>query len=455
MNRTPYIYKPSHGDHMKKHDTPEFLYWDREIETLPRPDLEKLQLDRLRKTLERVSSVPFYQEKFKTSSITPDRIRSVDAVRLLPFTTKEDLRDQFPYGLLTVPLDACVRLHASSGTTGRSVAVLHTEKDIQTWSNMVAGCLYAVGVGKSDIFQNMAGYGLFTGGLGFHYGAQKLGVLTIPAGAGNSRRQINLMMDFGTTVIHLMPSFALYLIKVFEEMGVDPKTDTKLKKIFLGAEPHSEETRNRVETFYGADAYNSYGLSEMNGPGVSFECHLKNGLHIWEDNYILEVIDPSGDEPMSDGEVGEVVFTTLTRDAMPLIRYRTRDLASLISEPCPCGRTHRRISRISGRLDDMIIWKGVNIFPMQIEQVIMDFPEAGGTYLVLLETVDDRDTMTVKIEVKETSPQGDVADTLRKRITDALQSELLVRPEVELVPTGGIPVSEVGKAQRVIDKRKL
>jgi phenylacetate-CoA ligase len=374
---------------------------------------------------------------------------------LLPFTTKEDLRDQFPYGLLTVPLDACVRLHASSGTTGRSVAVLHTEKDIETWGNMVAGCLYAVGVGKSDIFQNMAGYGLFTGGLGFHYGAQKVGALTIPAGAGNSRRQINLMMDFGTTVIHLMPSFALYLMKIFQEMGVNPRTDTKLEKIFLGAEPHSEETRNRVETFYGADTYNSYGLSEMNGPGVSFECHLKNGLHIWEDNYILEVIDPSGNEPMSEGEVGEVVFTTLTREAMPLIRYRTRDLASLISEPCPCGRTHRRISRISGRLDDMLIWKGVNIFPMQIEQVIMDFPEAEGTYLVLLETEDDIDTMTVRIEVKETFLQGDVTGSLKTRITDALQSELLIRPEVELVPTGAIPVSDVGKAQRVVDKRNL
>ncbi len=440
---------------MNKQNTTEILYWDREIETLPRSALEKLQIDRLQETIKRVSSVPFYKEKFKTSSITPDGIKSVDDVSQLPFTTKEDLRDQFPYGLLTVPLEACIRLHASSGTTGRSVAVLHTEKDIETWSNMVAGCLYAVGVGKSDIFQNMAGYGLFTGGLGFHYGAQKVGALTIPAGAGNSRRQINLMMDFGTTVIHLMPSFALYLMKIFQEMGVNPKTDTKLEKIFLGAEPHSEETRNRVETFYGADTYNSYGLSEMNGPGVSFECHFKNGLHIWEDNYILEVIDPSGDESMPEGEVGEVVFTTLTREAMPLIRYRTRDLASLISEPCPCGRTHRRISRISGRLDDMLIWKGVNIFPMQIEQVIMDFPEAEGTYLVLLETEDDIDTMTVKIEVEEAFLQNDATGSLKTRITDALQSELLVRPEIELLPTGAIPVSDVGKAKRVIDKRNL
>jgi phenylacetate-CoA ligase len=231
---------------MRRQNTTEALYWGREIETLPRSDLEQLQLDRLQETIERVSSVPFYRKKFETSSITPDRIKFVDAVRKLPFTIKEDLRDQFPYGLLTVPQDACVRLHASSGTTGRSVAVLHTENDIETWGNMVAGCLYAVGVGKSDIFHNMAGYGLFTGGLGFHYGAQKVGALTIPAGAGNSRRQIHLMRDFGTTVIHLMPSFAIYLMKVFQEMGVDPKTDTKLEKIFLEAEPHSEETRTRI-----------------------------------------------------------------------------------------------------------------------------------------------------------------------------------------------------------------
>jgi phenylacetate-CoA ligase len=301
----------------------------------------------------------------------------------------------------------------------------------------------------------MAGYGLFTGGLGFHYGAQKIGALTIPSAAGNSKRQIKLMVDFGTTAIHIMPSFALYLIRVFEEMGVDPKKDTKLKTIFLGAEPHSEETRKRIELYYGADAYNSYGLSEMNGPGVSFECHLKNGLHIWEDNYILEVIDPEGEEPVPLGEVGELVYTTLNREAMPLIRYRSQDLASFIPEPCACGRTHCRISRIQGRVDDMIIWKGVNIFPMQIEKVLMEIPEVKETYLVTLETKKEVDSMTVQAEVMETFLNSDDSQALRTRIIDALQSELLVKPDVQLVPKGTIPVSELGKAKRVIDKRRL
>ena len=430
-------------------------YWNKEIETLPRKNLENLQLRRLKETLERVKAVSFYQEKLNAFSVSPQKITSVGDVRNLPFTTKEDLREQYPYGLLTVPLEDCVRLHASSGTTGRSVAVLHTERDIETWSQLVARCLCGVGVGKSDVFQNMAGYGLFTGGLGFHYGAQKVGVLTIPAGAGNSRRQINLMMDFGTTVVHLMPSFALYLMKVFHEMGVDPRTDTNLRKMFLGAEPHSEETRQRIEDYYGVEAYNSYGLSEMNGPGVSFECHLKNGLHIWEDNYILEVIDPAGDKRLPDGEVGEVVYTTLNREAMPLLRYRSRDLASLIPEPCPCGRTHRRISRLAGRLDDMFIWKGVNIFPMQIEQVIMDFSEVGGTYLVELKSIDDIDTMTVRIEVNESCLKEEIKGLLKVRITEALQSEILVRPEVELTLPGSIPSSDTGKAKRVIDNRKI
>jgi len=442
---------------MEKDNSNESIYWEKEIEALPRRELEELQLKRLKETITRAKAVPFYNERLKATSFHPDRISSIDFIRTLPFTTKEDLRSQFPYGFLAVPLEDCIRVHASSGTTGRAVAILHTEKDIGTWSNLVARCLYGVGGRKSDIFQNMAGYGLFTGGLGFHYGAQRLGALTIPAAAGNSKRQIDLMVDFGTTMVHIMPSFALYLFKVFKEMGIDPKRDTKLKTMFLGAEPHSEETRKRIEMFYGADAYNSYGLSEMNGPGVSFECHLKDGLHIWEDAFIVEVIDPEGDEPVPVGEVGELVYTTLTREAMPLIRYRSGDLASFIPEPCACRRTHCRISRIQGRIDDMIIWKGVNIFPMQIDRVLMDIPEVEGTYLVILETVNDMDTMTVQVEVKEEFLKGDSRnnETLRTGIVNALQSELLVKPEVQLVPLGTIPVSEVGKAKRVIDNRTL
>lgn len=440
---------------MKKNSPTEFSFWEKDVETLPREDLKNLQVKRLKETIKRALGVPFYKDKFDTLSIDPEKIESVGSIKSLPLTTKDDLRDHWPYGLLAVPREDCVRVHASSGTTGKAVAILHTERDIENWTNLVARCLYGVGVRRSDVFQNMAGYGLFTGGLGFHYGGQKIGALTIPSAAGNSKRQIKLMVDFGTTAIHIMPSFALYLIRVFEEMGIDTREDTKLKTIFLGAEPHSEETRKRIEKYYGADAYNSYGLSEMNGPGVSFECHLKDGLHIWEDNYIVEVIDPEGEEPVPLGEVGELVYTTLNREAMPLIRYRSQDLASFIPEPCACGRTHCRISRIQGRMDDMIIWKGVNIFPMQIEKVLMEIPEVKETYLVTLETRKEADAMTVQVEVMETFLKSDDSQALRTRIIDAFQSELLVKPDVQLVPKGTIPVSELGKAKRVIDKRRL
>jgi phenylacetate-CoA ligase len=440
---------------VKENSHTESSFWEKDLETLPREDLENLQVKRLKETVKRALGVPFYKDKFDAFSIAPEKIESVGSIKRLPLTTKDDLRDHWPYGLLAVPREDCVRVHASSGTTGKAVGIFHTEQDIENWSNLVARCLYGVGVRRSDVFQNMAGYGLFTGGLGFHYGAQKIGALTIPSAAGNSKRQIKLMVDFGTTAIHIMPSFALYLMRVFEEMGVDPKKDTKLKTIFLGAEPHSEETRKRIELYYGADAYNSYGLSEMNGPGVSFECHLKDGLHIWEDNYILEVIDPEGEEPVPLGEEGELVYTTLNREAMPLIRYRSQDLASFIPEPCACGRTHCRISRIQGRVDDMIIWKGVNIFPMQIEKVLMEIPEVKETYLVTLETKKEVDSMTVQAEVMETFLKSDDSQALRTRIIDALQSELLVKPDVQLVPKGTIPVSELGKAKRVIDKRRL
>lgn len=440
---------------MDKKNISEFPYWEKGIETLPIEDLKKIQIQRLRETIKKVQAVLFYKEKFESASIHLDKIKSLDSIRSLPFTTKDDMRSLFPYGLLTVPLDDCVRVHASSGTTGRSVAVLYTENDVETWSNTVARCLYGVGVGKSDVFQNMGGYGLFTGGLGFHYGAEKVGALTIPAGAGNSKRQVNLMLEFGTTAIHIMPSFALYLIKVFEEMGVDPRRDTKLKTFLLGAEPHSEETRKRIEAFYGVDAYNSYGLSEMNGPGVTFECPMKEGVHVWEDNFIVEILDPEGDEPVPVGEVGELVYTSLTREAMPLIRYRSRDLAFLIPEPCACGRTHRRISRIQGRMDDMIIWKGVNIFPMQIESILMDFSELEETYLIELETENEIDKMTIQVEADEAYMKDGKAEELRKRIVDSLQAELQVKPEVKILPKGTIPVSEVDKTKKVIDKRSL
>lgn len=435
----------------------ESIYWEEELETLPRPDLENLQLTRLKETLNRTQAVPFYQKLFKNISIDSDSIKSLDDIRRLPFTEKDDLRKRWPYGMLALPLEECVRVHSSSGTTGKAVAVIHNQKDIGIWANLIARCLYAVGVRKSDVFQNMAGYGLFTGGLGFHYGGERLGALMVPTSTGNSKRQIQLMLKFGTTLVHFMPSYGLYLLNVFKEMGIDPRKDTKLKFTVLGAENYSNETRRRLEINYDIKAFDSYGLSEMNGPGVSFECHLQDGLHVWEDNYIVEIIDPDGDEPLPDGEMGEIVFSTLTREAMPLVRYRTRDLASLIPEPCACGRTHRRLSRIKGRKDDMIIFKGVNMYPKQIEEIIMDFQEVGEIYLITMGTKDDRDWMTIEIEVKTPFLEGDPDNVanLRRRIVEALKSDILVTPDVKLVPLGTIPVPEVGKAKKVIDKRTL
>jgi phenylacetate-CoA ligase len=431
------------------------IYWEKEIETLPRPDLERLQLRRLREIVGRVQTVPFYRERFEAKSVGPDKIKSLEYIRDLPFTEKEDLRSRWPHGMLAVSVDECVRVHSSSGTTGQAVAVFHTAKDIETWSNMVARSLFAAGVRKSDVFQNMAGYGLFTGGMGFHYGGERLGVLMVPTSTGNSKRQIRLMLEFGTTLVHFMPSYGIYLLNVFKEMGIDPRKDTKLKFAVLGAESYSDETLRRIEAHYGLDAFDSYGLSEMNGPGCSFECHLKAGCHVWEDSFILEVLDPDGDDPVPDGEIGEIILTTLTKEAMPLLRYRTRDLAFINPEPCPCGRTHRRISRIKGRIDDMIIFKGVNMYPKQIEEVLMSFQELGEIYLITLETIENRDWMTIEVEVKVGLLEGEPEHikALIGRITDELQSDLLVKPAVKLVPLGTIPVPEVGKSKKVIDRR--
>jgi len=374
----------------------------------------------------------------------------------LPFTTKQDLRDQFPYGFLAVPNEKIVRLHSSSGTTGRATAIFHTQKDLDGWANLVARCMYMAGVRKQDVFQNMSGYGLFTGGLGFQYGAERLGALTIPSGSGNSKRQVHLMQDFSTTVVHVIPSYALHLRKVFDEMSLDPKKDTKLRMMLIGAEPHSEATRQRLEEMYGVDAFNSYGLSEMNGPGVAFECPQKNGMHFWEDDFLVEIIDPQTEEVLPDGEEGELVYTTLNREAMPLIRYRSKDLATIFTEPCPCGRTHRRMSRIKGRSDDMFILKGVNIFPLQIDTTLMNIPEVGTNYVIVLERENFEDRMIVRVEVRPQFFKGDLwqLERLRKQITEALKSEILVTPKVELVEPDTLPKSE-GKAVRVMDKREM
>jgi len=430
------------------------MFWDNQIETLDRAALAELQLRRLLATLGRVAQrVPFYQQKFTEAGVGVDDIRTLADVRRLPFTASADLWATYPDGLLAVPRHEVSRLHTSSGTTGKPKALFFSAKDVDTAAELIARCLVMTGVTRQDVLQNMMTYGLFTGALVMHYGAEKIGLMVIPAGPGNSERQLMLMQDFGTTVFHATPSYALYLADFLEKRGVNPRRDLALRKAFIGAEPYSEESRRKIEQAFGIDVYNSYGLSEMNGPGVAFECEQKQGLHLWEDNYLMEIVDPQTGEPLPDGQPGELVLTTLCREAMPLLRYRTRDVTSIIPEPCPCGRTHRRINRITGRTDDMLIVRGVNIYPQQIERVLMASPALGRNYLILLEGLDE---MTVKVELAEAGFDGQVEHLvkLQNQIIEKLRAEVLIKPKVELVPPGALPVSE-GKAKRVIDSRVL
>jgi len=410
---------------------------------------------RLAETLERAKKSVHYGKLFAEMGLNTGEIRSVADIEKLPLTIKEDLRENWPYGFLTCSRDELIRMHSSSGTTGRATVIFHTAGDIASWTNLLARCMYMTGMRRSDVFQNMMTYGLFTGGLGLHYGAEKIGALVIPAGAGNSKRQIQLMRDFETTAIHIIPSYALHLSTVFNEVGVDPRRDTKLRMAFLGAEPHSEKMRKKIEELYGFKAFNSYGLSEMNGPGVAFECPEQNGMHIWEDNYIVEIIDPVTLKPVPDGKEGELVATTLLREGMPILRYRTKDLTRIIPGPCPCGRTHRRIERIKGRTDDMMILKGVNIFPIQIEKKLMEIPGVGTNFVIILDRTDYNDSMTVKVEVHKGFFEGDLRqlEALRRRIVEELKSDILITPRVDLVEPDSLPQSE-GKAKRVIDNRK-
>ncbi|MDQ5987849.1 MAG: Phenylacetate-coenzyme A ligase [Syntrophus sp. SKADARSKE-3] len=430
------------------------MYWEKDIETIQRKDLEALQFGRLQKTLYQAATSIFYKKRFAELGIKPGSIKSLSDLSKIPLTTKDDLRESWPYGLLASSKDDLVRMHSSSGTTGRATVIFHTQRDLDAWTNLLARCMYMTGMRKSDIFQNMMTYGLFTGGLGFHYGAEKIGALIIPAGSGNSKRQIQLMHDFETTVIHIIPSYALHLSTVFEEIHEDPK-GTSVKIAFVGAEPHSEKMRQKIEEIYGFKAYNSYGLSEMNGPGVAFECPCQNGLHIWEDNFIVEILDPKTLEPVPDGEEGELVMTTLMREGMPILRYRTKDLTRILPEPCPCGRTHRRIQRITGRTDDMLILKGVNIFPIQIEKKLMEISGVGKNFLIILDREGYNDLMTVKVEVERLVFDGELRhlEQLRRQIVEALKSDILITPKVDLVEPGSLPSTE-GKAVRVVDNRK-
>ncbi|MDR1724407.1 MAG: phenylacetate--CoA ligase [Tannerella sp.] len=431
------------------------IYWQEDIETMSRGDLERLQLERLRKTIAQAANTQFYKNIFAENGITPEGIGSLDDLNRIPFTTKDDLRANYPFGLAAIPLQKCVRVHSSSGTTGNPTVVLHSQKDLDAWSNQVARCMYMVGLRDTDVFQNTSGYGMFTGGLGFQYGAEMLGALTVPSASGNSKRQIKFIMDFGTTALHIIPSYATRLAEVFREMNIDPRTDTKLRVFCIGAEPHSEEQRRRIEALLGVKAYNCFGMSEMNGPGVAFECPEQNGLHIWEDYVIAEIIDPETLLPVPEGEIGELVLTTLQREAMPLIRYRTHDLTRFIPGECPCGRTHRRIDRFKGRSDDMIILKGVNIFPIQIEKILMGFKELGGNYLITIETVGNNDEMLIEVELSElfTDDYG-ALERMSRNIVRLLKDELLITPRLKLLSKGSLPVAE-GKAVRVKDLRKF
>lgn len=430
-------------------------FFNPELETMDREQIEKLQLERLKTTVEHCMHSAFYKQRFKEAGLEPGDIRSLDDIRKIPFTTKQDLRDTYPFGMASVPLSQCVRLHSSSGTTGNPTVILHTQKDLDEWANAVARCLWMVGCRPDDVFQNTSGYGMFTGGLGFQYGAERLGMLTVPAAAGNTRRQLKFFTDFGTTVVHAIPSYATRIYEVMQQEGIDPRRDTRLRTLVIGAEPHSEEQRRRIQDMLGVKAYNSFGMSEMCGPGVAFECKEQNGMHIWEDYYIVEIVDPKTLEPVPDGEIGELVLTTINREAMPLLRYRTRDLTRIIPGECPCGRHHKRIDRMKGRSDDMIVLRGVNIFPIQVEQVLMRYKELGSNYLITLKTDEVNDSMTVEVELAQSYTGGhDAQKALIKSITSRLHDEILITPLVMLLQPGSLAQSE-GKAVRVKDVRNV
>ena len=432
------------------------MYWEPEKECMARQDLEQVQLERLQSTLYRVGThVPFYRRKFDALKVNYDDFQSLEDLRRLPFTSKQDLRDNYPYGLFAVPLRDVVRIHSSSGTTGLATVVGYTRNDIKNWSNLVARILMAAGVTDEDVIQIAFGYGLFTGGFGLHYGAERLGASVIPISAGNTKRQIQIMQDFKTTALVCTPSYALIIADTLMEMGINPN-GLSLKVGLFGAEPWSEAMRQEINEKLGIIATDNYGLSEVMGPGVAGECMECSGLHINEDHFLLEVIDPESMEPVASGEIGELVITTLTKEAFPMIRYRTRDLTRLIPEPCPCGRTFMRMQRIMGRSDDMLIIKGVNVFPVQIEKVLFEIEGTEPHYQIIVDRKNHSDKVTVLVEVVESI----FFDEMRKQrvmiehIKSRLASELGIAVDVKLVEEKTLERSE-GKSKRVIDNRML
>ncbi len=433
------------------------MIYNEEFETLPREVLEALQLKRLKHVLERVyHTVGFYKRAFDNAAVSLDDIKTLDDMRRLPFTEKEDLKENYPFGLFAAPMSNIVRLHASSGTTGKPTVVGYTQKDIDTWSRLMARSFVAAGLTKNDIVHNAYGYGLFTGGLGVHYGAEKLGASVIPMSGGNTKKQILILQDFGPTAICCTPSYALYLAEQGEEMGVDMKS-LKLRVGILGAEPWSEKMKDEIEERLNITALNIYGLSEIMGPGVAMECKEgRNGLHIFEDHFIVEAINPETGEVVPPGEEGELVFTTLTKEAFPLIRYRTKDMSRLMKEPCSCGRSLTRMDRISGRSDDMLIIRGVNVFPSQIESVLLGIEGLEPHYELIVDREGPLDTLEIRVEVSEKifSDEVRALQNIEKRISKDIKDYLGVSTKIKLVESKSLERFE-GKAQRVIDKRKI
>ena len=432
------------------------MIWNDDFETLPREALESLQLKRLQQTVERVyAAVPFYRKSFDKCGIKPAEIKSLKDLQRLPFTLKQDMRDSYPYGLFAVPLEQIVRIHASSGTTGKPTVVGYSRRDIDNWTELMARSFVAAGTNRGDIIHNAYGYGLFTGGLGAHYGAERVGASVIPMSGGNTKKQLMIMQDFGSTVLTCTPSYSLYLAEVAAEEGTDIRK-LKLKVGILGAEPWSEKMRQEIEAKLNIKAIDIYGLSEILGPGVGIECiEAQNGLHIWEDHFIPEIINPETGEVLPDGEKGELVITTITKEGIPLIRYRTRDITRLIKEPCICGRTHARIERLSGRSDDMLIIRGVNVFPSQIESVLFNVEGIEPHYQLIVERDGNLDTLEVQVEVNEQtfSDEIKILQGLSNKIKKDIKDFLGVTCKVRLVEPKTITRSE-GKAKRVIDNRQ-
>ncbi len=427
---------------------------DRKVETAPRAVIEWMQLEGLKTQVANALKTDFYRDRLVKAGIPgPECIETLADIRKLPFTTKNDLRDAYPFGLLAVPKDQVVRVHASSGTTGTPTVIYLTQKDLDTASDTMARSLMAAGGTKDDVVQNMMTYGLFTGGLGFHYGAELMGAMVIPTSAGNTLRPLKLMTDFGTPMIHATPSYLLHLHQAIEDEGYN-RSELKLRKAITGAEPHSEELRQKIQDKLGIEVYNCYGMSEMNGPGVAFECVFRAGMHVWEDRYIAEILDPETFEPVAEGETGELVLTILCRDAMPLIRYRTRDLTRFIPGECECGRTHRRLARFTGRTDDMLIINGVNVFPSQIEEVLLKAKGVGANYFIVVEKHGDLDKLTVQVEITPEMFADDarVINALRDRLKSEMSALITINPIIEIKQPGSLPVSE-GKAKRVDDRR--